>query len=210
MKNKSKYKLKNKNKSKNITHNKIQNKTKSEIETKSNIKTENKNKLLNEELNESVTITKTKKYSSVDWDRVKGTIFVVVFVGCCLGFVVFSALGKYLTGGICFIAGVLSWFVAALFAYIDNKKWKKKRSKERYIKQTALVVDCTIATEKDVKDDFMLDADLTIRKYKIIGNYNNKKLTLYSSKPFKPGDSITIMVNPSVPLGWPRSVVIWE
>lgn len=154
--------------------------------------------------------TKIKKHHYIDWDKVKGTIFLIVFVGCCAGFVIFMSLGMWFVGGTCFIVGVLSWFVAALIAYIDNKKWKSKKSKERYVKQNGLVVNCRLATEKDVKEDILLDANLETKKYKIIVSYNNKNITVYSRKAFKPGDSITIMVNQDVPLGHYRSIIIWE
>ncbi len=58
----------------------------------------------------------------INWEKVKGLIFLIVFVGSLIGFAVFMSLEMYFVGMGCFVLGIVSWFIVALLAHIKNKK----------------------------------------------------------------------------------------
>lgn len=144
----------------------------------------------------------------INWEKVKGITFLIIFVGSLIGFAVFMSLEMYFVGMGCFVLGIASWFIVALLAHIKNKKMQKEKGKPNYIKQTALVISCSVASESDrIKDYLVSNKSL---KYRLVINYNDEKVVLYSNKVYKKGDSVTIMVNAKAPINYPDSIIIWQ
>ena len=143
----------------------------------------------------------------INWEKVKGITFLIVFVGSLIGFAVFMFLKMYLVGMGCFVLGVASWFIVALLAHIKNKKMQKEKGKPNYIKQTATVISCSVASERDRIKDYLISNS---SKYRLVINYNEKKIVLYSNKVYKKDDIITIMVNTKAPKNYPNSIIIWQ
>ncbi len=144
---------------------------------------------------------------NINWEKVKGLIFLIVFVGCIIGTVVFMSLGMIIVGSTCLLVAIISWMLVALLAYIDNKKNKKEEGKPNYIKQTATVISCSVASERDRIKDYLISNS---SKYRLVINYNEEKIVLYSNKVYKKDDIITIMVNTKAPKNYPNSIIIWQ
>ena len=64
-----------------------------------------------------------------------------------------------------------------------------------------------MASERDRIKDYLISNS---SKYRLVINYNEEKIVLYSNKVYKKDDIITIMVNTKAPKNYPNSIIIWQ
>ncbi len=140
-------------------------------------------------------------------DKIKGFLFLFIFIGCCVMFVVFGSMGKITWA-------LISWGVGAaliLGALIIKKILeavsikKSKKPKEDYIISSkysvldALVEDCVFSSESYVGTGCEIHSTDRIvnTNYKVVLNVNNTKKIAYSKKFYNPGTAVNVLVKGS-------------
>ena len=131
-------------------------------------------------------------------DIVKGIVFVSIFIGCIVGFVIFISLGKEYTvwGFVCFGAGaleIIGSLVVVKFLERRSLKYKKGRN---YRKATALVLGCTLSSQSSTGERHKHIRNTT---YKVFLELNNERVTTYSKEYYEIGEKVDVNIDEKNP-----------
>lgn len=148
-----------------------------------------------------------RKFSNFDTEKLKGTIFLICFIGSAVGFVVSSIFSKFLLAIGFFIFAILSWVVAAIISHFDTKKYKESLAKKVNYKKVEGIVQICEQVIDFTKKPLGTPSEYN---YKLTISLNNKAIVTFYRKPFNKGDKVFVMVSDYYPESFYNKYIVVE
>ena len=127
-------------------------------------------------------------------DIIKGLLFVSVFLGCIIGFVVCMSLDLYVWGFVCFGCGFGEILIAFIVVKIVETSSLRLRKGRTYTKSTAVVLGCTMSSQTTTGSE--RHTHISNTTYKV---FLNNKAIAFSKEYYVPGEKVDINIDTKNP-----------
>ncbi|MDE5715651.1 MAG: hypothetical protein K2I42_05910 [Anaeroplasmataceae bacterium] len=150
---------------------------------------------LEHEVQQVRMVTQTWKNSSSS-DKIKGTLFLLFFLGCIFGFVVCMFLKQTILGFIFFGLGFAEIIIALIVVKLAERISLRPNKKRNYIKATATVLATGLSSQSTSGEYHKSIYNTT---YKVFLRINNQKRVAYSKEYYEVGDKVIVQIDSKNP-----------
>ncbi|MDE6947859.1 MAG: hypothetical protein K2P14_11800 [Anaeroplasmataceae bacterium] len=149
------------------------------------------------EVSQVKNLVDTWKHSTPH-DFIKGTLFLLLFLGCIVGFVVCMLNENYTLGFIFFGAAFGTILLAFIIVKIlETRAIRFKKGKANSIQDTAVVIISTISSQSSSGNRRNVKVHNTT--YKVILEIRGRRVTTYSKEYYTAGEVVHVIVNTKKP-----------
>lgn len=165
-------------------------------ETIKDINTQKGDNQLSYNASQVKAVVDTWKHAS-KMDIWKGTIFLIFFLGCIIGFLVCMICGLIVWGIVCFALGFSSILLALVVVKLLERRSLKLKAGRSYQKGTAVVIGSVMSSQGAFKTGRHQHIGNTI--YKVYLDVQDRKIISYSKEYYKAGDKVRIQIDKKNP-----------
>ncbi len=125
-------------------------------------------------------------------DKIKGTLFLLFFLGCIIGFVICMFIGQMIAGFICFGLGMAEILIALIVVKLKEHFSLHFHSKGSYRQATATVLGTSLSSQSTTGKRHKSILHTT---YKVHLRIENENRIAYSKEYYETGDKVMVQMD---------------